>query len=138
MLNYFLMPWKKYADFSGRAQRAEYWVFELGNFLIAMALLLVGTAIGQGNENYVLIPYGLFILVSLVPSIAVSVRRLHDTGRSAWWILISLIPFVGAIWFFVLTVFDSKLGSNKYGPNPKEKNSSSGPQSGLSEGVRMS
>jgi len=61
----------------------------------------------------------LYSLAIFIPSLAVGVRRLHDTGRSGWWLLISLIPLIGTIWLFILLVLDSNPGDNKYGPNPK-------------------
>jgi uncharacterized membrane protein YhaH (DUF805 family) len=103
---------KKYADFSGRARRSEYWFFSLATFLAGFVLRLLGLAIG--NQFLYLI----FSLAILVPGIAVGVRRLHDTGRSGWWLLIGftvigLIPLI--IWF----ASDSTPGTNQYGPSPK-------------------
>lgn len=110
------MPWKKYVTFSGRAQRAEYWTFSLVNFVI----LLIVAGIGEGaNSKIATAIAGLIMLAILLPSLAVTVRRLHDTGRKGWWILINLIPYVGAIVMLVFTLFDSQPGDNKYGPNPK-------------------
>lgn len=115
-MNYYLMPWKKYVTFSGRAQRAEYWTFSLVNFVI----LLIVAGIGEGaNSKIATAIAGLIMLAILLPSLAVTVRRLHDTGRKGWWILINLIPYVGAIVMLVFTLFDSQPGDNKYGPNPK-------------------
>lgn len=122
-MNWYLKVLKQYADFSGRARRAEYWMFVLFNFIFALvaAILdnILGLTIGEG------VPYGVFYmlygLVVLIPGLAVSVRRLHDVGKSGWMILLSIIPIVGAIWLLVLMVTDSKPGENQYGPNPKEE-----------------
>lgn len=114
-MNYYLTVLKKYAQFDGRAQRAEYWYFFLFNTLIAIALGVF--AIMVRDESNIL--GSLYALAVLIPGIAVSVRRLHDVGKSGWMLLISFIPIIGAIWLLVLMVTDSNPGDNKYGPNPK-------------------
>ncbi len=119
-MNWFLAALRKYADFSGRAQRAEYWYFVLFYLLIFIGLSIVDAALGLYNGIVGIGTLGcLFALAMLIPSISVTVRRLHDTGRSGWWILISLIPLVGGIILLVFTCFDGAPGSNAYGPNPK-------------------
>ncbi len=115
-MNYYLTVLKRYAVFSGRAQRAEYWYFTLFNAIIILVLNAISVLI-FGNPMILFIVY---ILATFLPSLAVAVRRLHDAGRSGWMVLIGLIPFIGSIWLFVLLVIDSKSGENKYGPNPKE------------------
>lgn len=105
---------KKYADFSGRARRSEYWWFVLGQFIVLTVLSVLGRAIDP-----LMFLYYLAALALIIPSLAVGVRRLHDTGRSGWWILIGLIPLVGAIVLIVFFVQDSNPGDNEYGPNPK-------------------
>lgn len=115
-MNYYLTPWKKYVTFSGRASRAEYWTFTLVNYVALMAL---GVPAVTTDNNILLNVATLIGLAMLLPSIAVTVRRLHDTGRKGWWVLISLIPYVGAIVMLVFTLFDGQPGNNKYGPNPK-------------------
>lgn len=120
-MSWFLMALKKYAQFDGRSQRSEYWFFALFYILFAIAATLIDVGIGSYDPQSgfglvsAILAIGLFI-----PSLSVSVRRLHDTDRSGWWILICLIPLVGAIWFLVLMVFDSTPGNNRFGPNPKE------------------
>ena len=105
----------KYADFSGRARRSEYWFWSLALFLgYLVALILTAAA-----RPFVILAV-LFYLAAIVPSIAVGVRRLHDTGRSGWFMLIALIPLVGGIVLLVFTVQDSAPGANQYGPNPKD------------------
>ena len=108
----------KYAEFSGRARRSEYWYFVLFNGLVGFAIGFVGGIIlGERLTNIVSTLYSLAVLV---PSLAVGVRRLHDTGRSAWRYLFLLIPFVGWIILVVFLAQDSQPGVNVYGPNPKE------------------
>jgi uncharacterized membrane protein YhaH (DUF805 family) len=104
----------KYATFSGRARRKEYWMFFLINILIAIALAIVEAILGLPG-----ILGGLYALALLIPGIAVTVRRLHDTGRTGWWILIALVPVIGFIILLVFMVLDSQPGDNAYGPNPK-------------------
>ncbi len=106
----------KYATFKGRARRSEYWWFHLFFALAYMAGFAVDFAL-MGNETLI---FTLLVFAALLlPSLAVSVRRLHDTGRPGWWLLISFIPFIGGIWLLVLTLLDSELGENKFGPSPK-------------------
>ena len=105
---------EKYADFTGRARRSEYWWFTLTN-IIAVFVLLLLTAIA--DIFWVL--YVIYALALIVPSIAVTIRRLHDTDRSGWWILIALVPFVGGIILLVLMCIDSTPGTNQWGPSEK-------------------
>ena len=97
-------------------QRAEYWYFFLCNLIVAIALGIIGAVIGH-NSNILGM---LYCLAVFIPNLAVIVRRLHDIGKSGWWILIGLIPLIGPIWLLVLLVIDSNPGDNKYGSNPKK------------------
>ena len=115
-ISYYLAVLKKYAVFSGRAQRAEYWYFLLFNMIIVIVLNLVSSVIGDNIGILGL----LFGLALAIPSIAVAVRRLHDTDRSWWWLLIGFVPLVGAIVLIVFMALDSHPGQNRYGLNPKE------------------
>jgi len=115
-MNWYLEVLKKYAVFSGRARRMEYWMFVLINFIIALVL---GVIEGLLGITYSVLST-LYSLAVLIPSLAVAVRRLHDTNRSGWWILINLIPVIGWIIFIVFAAQDSQPGTNQYGPNPKE------------------
>lgn len=117
-MNWYLAVLKKYTVFVGRARRAEYWYFALVNVLIALALTVIDSLTGMYVHGYGLLN-SLYTLAVLIPSIAVTVRRLHDTARSGWWVLISLVPLAGAIVLLVFTVQDSQPGENQYGPNPK-------------------
>lgn len=117
---WWLTCMQKYADFSGRARRTEYWMFALLNFIFAIVALMIDYMLGTINKEFGSgIIYSLFSLAIILPTWAVSVRRLHDVGKSGWWLLISLIPFIGDIWLFILTVTDSQTGDNEYGANPK-------------------
>lgn len=114
-MNWYLEVLKKYAVFSGRARRKEYWMFILFNMIIAVALGIIEGLVGSPG-----VVGTLYSLAVLIPSIAVLVRRLHDTDRSGWWVLIGFIPVIGVIVLLVFTIQDSKPGQNQYGDNPKE------------------
>lgn len=113
-MEWYLEVLRKYAVFSGRARRKEYWMFILINMLIALALGVIDGILGGGG-----LLGGLYSLAILIPSLAVSVRRLHDTGRSGWWILICLIPLLGAIVLLIFMLIDSDPEANEFGQNPK-------------------
>ena len=119
-MNWYLEVLKNYAMFGGRARRKEYWYFFLFNFIISMILTVIDIAIGTFDEKTTVgLLGGIYALAVLIPAIAVSVRRLHDTDRRGWWVLIALVPIIGVIVFIVFTVLDSDPGENQYGPNPK-------------------
>lgn len=119
-MNWFLVALKKYATFSGRAQRAEYWYFILFYILIFVGLSIIDGIIGAFSaEAGIGLLSGLYSLAILIPSLAVGARRLHDTGRSGWWLLIGIIPLIGPIILIVFFVQDSMSGDNLYGSNPK-------------------
>lgn len=128
-MSLMFQPLKKYAEFTGRARRSEYWLFTLFIFLVEIAYLVLfgvlggGGMTGSGQMNglgmALTAVYALFALGILIPSLAVSFRRLHDTDRSAWWLLIALIPFIGGLVLFVFTVLPGTTGANKYGADPK-------------------
>lgn len=127
-MNWYLEVLKKYAEFNGRARRKEYWMFTLFNCIFYFAYCIVAmvavAALGRNTEPAiafaVFIPLWLYGLAVFIPSLAVTVRRLHDTGRSGFWFLISLVPFVGGIILLVFVCSDSQPGPNMFGPNPKE------------------
>ncbi len=119
-MNWYLEVLKKYAVFEGRAGRQEYWFFILFNILISMALGYVDWLTGNINpETGLGILSGIYALGVMIPGMAVSVRRLHDTGRSGWWLLITFVPVIGAIVFLYFMVLDSNPEINEYGPSPK-------------------
>lgn len=118
-MNWYLGVLKKYAVFSGRAQRAEYWYFVLFSIIVSIILVILDGMLGTINEQsgYGLLS-GIYSLAVIIPSIAVATRRLHDIGKSGWWQLIALIPILGAIVLIVWLATDSK-EDNQYGINPK-------------------
>lgn len=111
-MQYFTNALKKYADFSGRATRQEYWMYILFYMVFYIVLAMVGGVLGLSILTTV------FSLGLLVPTISLAARRLHDTGRTGWWQLLSLVPIVGSIVLIVFLVQDSH-DDNPYGPNPK-------------------
>lgn len=119
-MSWFIEAVKKYAVFKERSRRREYWYFVLFFVVISVVLSIVDAVIGTyDSASGVGLLSGIFGLALLVPSIAVAVRRLHDTDRSGWWVLISLVPVIGGIVLLVFTVQDGTPGSNRYGPSPK-------------------
>ncbi len=113
---------EKYADFTGRARRAELWWFALVNFVAYIAIFIVAFALGsisEGLGGLGLILYVIYALAVIVPSLAVAVRRLHDTNKSGWMLLVSLIPLVGPIILLVFYLIDGEPGENQYGISPK-------------------
>lgn len=114
-------PLKKYAQFHGRARRKEYWLFYLFYIVVYAVLMSVAgaTGNGQGPGGVGLALVAIFALAMLVPSLAVSFRRLHDTNRSAWWLLIALLPFIGAVVLLIFFVLEGTAGPNRFGPDPK-------------------
>lgn len=109
----------KYATFDGRARRAEYWYFFLFNILIGMGFGIVDSSIGSISETGTGLLSGLYTLAIVIPNLAVTVRRLHDIGKSGWMILVAFIPLIGFFWLLILLAADSEREGNKYGPNPK-------------------
>jgi len=120
-MHWYFDVFRKYAVFAGRARRSEYWYFSLFNFLVMFVLYLIGAALSGGDRSGpAFIPYFIYVLAALLPSIGVGVRRMHDIGKSGWWLLLALIPFIGGIVILVFACTDSQPGPNEYGPNPKE------------------
>lgn len=142
-MDWMLMPLKRYAEFSGRSRRKEYWMYALGVIIVGVVLGVIEGATGLTG---MVGPYGplsaLFLLATFIPSLAVGVRRLHDTDRVGWWILLPIVPevlavamtmsgnlpvagilavvaLVAAIVLLVFLVLDGTKGPNKYGPDPK-------------------
>lgn len=113
-IDYYVEAFRKYATFSGRATRSEYWYFVLFNTIIFVVLGFVSESFGGSGSLA-----GLYGLISFIPGLALIVRRLHDVGKSGWFFFIILIPIIGILWLLILYVTDSTPGANKYGPNPK-------------------
>ena len=113
-MNWYITVLKKYAEFNGRATRSEYWYFVLINTIVTIILIAIGNTIGNNLLDTV------YSLAVLIPTLAVTARRLHDIGKSGWWQLILLIPILGFIILIIFLVKDSTPVFNEYGPNPKE------------------
>jgi len=115
--------WKKvvlenYTNFTGRARRAEFWWYFLANLIISIALSIIDAALGWGS-GYGGVLSGLYGLAVLLPGIAVGIRRLHDTDKSGWWLLLVFIPIVGIIVLIVFWATDGTRGANEYGVSEK-------------------
>jgi uncharacterized membrane protein YhaH (DUF805 family) len=119
-IDYMKMPLQRYADFTGRSRRMEYWMFFVGYLGAAVVTSLVDGLLGMGGMIGGV--YGplttLLLLGCIVPSIAVGVRRLHDQNRSGWFMLLGLIPFVNIV-LLVFMFLEGTKGDNQYGPDPK-------------------
>lgn len=114
-MNWYLEVLRKYASFSGRARRKEYWMFVLINLVITLVLASSSSVLGVIG----LILYGVYVIGTLVPNIAVTVRRLQDQDKEWPWIFVSLIPFIGGIWMLVLLAKEGSQGENRFGLDPK-------------------
>ena len=116
---------ENYSNFSGRARRKEFWMWYLFYVIILIVAMILDGVLGTGFEiGYgATTPYGWVYIIAalahLIPGLAVNVRRLHDVGKSGWFLFIALIPFVGAIWLLILSCSDGESGDNAYGSNPK-------------------
>ena len=118
MEEWFLNPLKeKFADFNGRARRKEFWMFNLFAWIISSILSVIDLALDSSMGFSVL--SSIFSLIILVPSLAVSVRRLHDVNKTGWYILLWFLPIIGWIWLIVLYATEGDQGSNQYGDDPK-------------------
>ncbi|MET4640325.1 DUF805 domain-containing protein [Streptomyces sp. NBC_01724] len=113
-MHWYLDVLKKYAVFSGRARRQEYWMYTLFNVIAVIILAVLDAVLGT---QPVLI--AIYYLAVLLPSLGVFVRRLHDTGRSGWWILFGIVPLVGGITLLVFSCLEGERSQNAYGPDPK-------------------
>ena len=115
-MQWYVKVLQNYTGFQGRAARTEYWMFVLFNLIASIVLSII-------QKILHLDPYltSLYSLAVLLPSLAVGARRLHDTGKSGWWLLLSLIPLVGAIILLVFMCQDSQDSENQHGPNPKQE-----------------
>ena len=114
-INTYIQVLQKYAVFDGRANRPEYWWFALVSTIISVVLVIAAFAV----SFVIFFVYVVYTLAVLLPSFGVTVRRLHDSGRSAWWLLVGFIPFIGGIVMIVLMALGSEAGENRYGPQPE-------------------
>jgi uncharacterized membrane protein YhaH (DUF805 family) len=113
-MSWYMQVLKKYAVFAGRARRKEFWMFFLVYLIIVVVLMIIESILGLPG-----ILSGIYSLALLIPSIAVTVRRLHDTGRTGWWWWIGLVPVIGIIVLLVFMALEGEPGPNQYGPDPK-------------------
>jgi uncharacterized membrane protein YhaH (DUF805 family) len=119
-MKWYFQVLRKYAVFGGRASRKEFWLFSLIYLAVLLVLTFIDFRVGTFDHDYrVGLASGLYEFATLLPVIAVSVRRLHDTNRSAWWYFIVYIPVAGIILFLFFMAQDSQPGENRYGPSPK-------------------
>ena len=134
LISAYSSMFRKYAQFSGRSRRSEYWYAMFMNYIIMIAFYLImlvpatkaiiNNYLSTGESIFLMVGaiiFFLYYLAILIPSLSMTVRRLHDIGKSAWWLLIGFIPYIGSIILFIFSVLDSQSGDNKYGPNPKGK-----------------
>jgi uncharacterized membrane protein YhaH (DUF805 family) len=113
-MDWYLAVLKQYAVFQGRARRKEYWMFTLFNIIAYIACSIVDGVLGM------MLFTPIYALAVLLPSLAVTIRRLHDTDRSGWWILIALVPAIGGIILLIFTCLEGTAGDNRFGANPKQ------------------
>jgi hypothetical protein len=132
-MEWMLLPYRRYADFSGRSRRKEYWMFILFTLIVYVVLFAMmfagGLALAGTGETPGPLFWlgggllGIFALGSFIPALAVIVRRFHDQDKSGWMILIQLIPYVGPIVVLVFMCLEGTRGANRFGPDPKDPNS---------------
>lgn len=122
-MEWMIMPLKRYADFSGRSRRKEYWMFVLFQILLLVPLVLIAMALdggGSGSGFFLVAVGGLYFLVFLIPGLAVQVRRFHDQDKSGWLILLGLIPYLGGLILFIFMCLEGTRGQNRFGADPKD------------------
>lgn len=132
-MEWMILPLKRYFDFSGRSRRKEYWMFFLLTIIVGIVAGIIDSMLGFGTASSVTTDSGVSAsfssrgpvaaitsLALLIPSIAVAIRRLHDTDRSGWWLLLVLIPIIGWIVLLVFYCTDGTRGTNRFGPDPKD------------------
>lgn len=121
-MEYFIGAYKdKYADFSGRARRKEYWMFYLFYILTVIVLAFLMGVVSEINETlstFVAAIFVLFVIGSIIPTLAITARRLHDLNMSGWWQLLFLIPYVGSLVIFIFTLLPGTKGVNRFGLDP--------------------
>lgn len=118
-MNWFISAVRKYAVFDGRARRKEFWFYELFYFVFFIALAWIDRFTGTFDvRNSVGFLSGLFAIAMFLPSLGVTIRRLHDTDRTGWWLLMVFVPFIGLIWLLVLLVLEGTPGDNRFGRDP--------------------
>lgn len=126
-MEWMTLPLRRYADFSGRSRRKEFWMFLLGYMLLGMAITIIFAAFGAfSGAQWTPAGQGIFFLVIAVlglglfiPSLAVYVRRFHDQDRSGWWVLLAFVPYLGGLILIVFMCIEGTRGPNRFGPDPK-------------------
>jgi uncharacterized membrane protein YhaH (DUF805 family) len=118
-MQWYLKVLRQYADFTGRARRTEYWMFTLVSAGISVVLTVLDIVLESSLGGGVGLLSGLYALAVLLPSLAVGARRLHDIGRTGWWLLIGIIPLIGTIVLIVFFATEGDRQANSYGPDPK-------------------
>lgn len=128
-MEWMLMPLRRYADFSGRSRRKEYWMFALFNVIVMIGIGIIGAVLGgftpgdSGEMSFssglMLGLIGIYSLAILVPALAVQVRRFHDQNKSGWFVLLGFIPYIGGLIVLVFMCLDGNKGENRFGSDPK-------------------
>lgn len=126
-MDYMLMPLRRYADFQGRSQRKEYWMFVLLQIIVGLVLVVLagisGAIGGNASPFYSAVVIGILALIYgvlfLIPTLAAQVRRFHDQDKSGWLVLLALIPYIGGTVVLVFMCLDGTHGPNRFGPDPK-------------------
>jgi uncharacterized membrane protein YhaH (DUF805 family) len=128
-MEWMLLPLKRYADFSGRSRRKEYWMFTLGVALLygSLAIMMLGGLDESSGDfspvsGFFLILWIVAGLAIIVPAVAVQVRRFHDQDKSGWFVLLNLIPYIGGLVVLVMMCLEGTKGPNRFGADPKEVN----------------
>ncbi|WP_417885548.1 DUF805 domain-containing protein [Zunongwangia sp.] len=119
-MKWFLKGLKQYTDFQGRSRRKEFFMFNLFNSLFGILLMIISAILAKllNSEVFILL-YVLYLFATILPSIALTIRRLHDIGKSGWTMLVSFIPVIGSFWLLYLLITESEPEENEYGANPK-------------------
>ncbi len=122
-MDWMILPYKRYFEFTGRSRRKEYWMFTLLQFLIVLAIVALAFSFSSAGEDTVMLVLyggvGIWLLATFIPSLAVQVRRFHDQDLTGWLVLLGFIPYIGGLIILVFMCIDGKRGPNKYGPDPK-------------------
>jgi uncharacterized membrane protein YhaH (DUF805 family) len=119
-MDWYFKAFRNFANFGDRARRTEYWMFTLVNVVVAFLLGIVDGIAGFGHGAGIGLLGGIYSLVVFIPSLAVTVRRLHDTNRSGWWVLVGIIPILGWLALLYFLVSEGQRGGNEYGLDPKD------------------
>jgi uncharacterized membrane protein YhaH (DUF805 family) len=120
-MKYYLKAFKNYAEFTGRANTSEFWYFVMFNIIFSITAMILDIVLGIDSRGLRYGPiYEVYTAIVFIPGLAVAVRRLHDVGKSGWFIFIVVIPLIGIIWFFVVVSANGDAGKNEYGIKPKE------------------